>query len=211
MVQPDLVNAYIVGEILIDSGGRLGSGRLLRALRDHRLSAHVLTHAHMDHQGSSRAVCEEFGIPYFCGEGDRMAAESGDQESLMHRPNPVVSRIFNLLSGPGHPVTDTLSEGDEIGGLKVLETPGHTPGHLAYWEEDTGVLILGDVLFHRNPVTFRKGLSEPFLFATHDRASNLRSARKLAALDPKTVCFGHGVPLTDGNAFQGFVEALPRL
>jgi glyoxylase-like metal-dependent hydrolase (beta-lactamase superfamily II) len=118
---------------------------------------------------------------------------------------------MNLLSGPGHPVSDTLSEGDDLGDLKVIETPGHTPGHLAYWEERTRVLILGDVLFHRNPATFRKGLSEPFLFATHDRASNLRSARKVADLGAETICFGHGAPLRDGCEFKRFVESLPRL
>ena len=93
----------------------------------------------------------------------------------------------------------------------MIETPGHTPGHLAFWEEETRVLILGDVLFHRNPATFRKGLSEPFLFATYDRASNLRSARKLSALNPEIICFGHGAPLSGGDEFRRFVESLPRL
>lgn len=208
--QPDLVNVYLVGGVLIDSGGRLASRRLLRVLRDHRPSAHVLTHAHMDHQGCSRTICREFEIPYFCGKGDREAAESGDQGSLMGRPNPVMTGIMNLFAGPGHPVSGTLSEGDQIEGLEVIETPGHTPGHLAFWEATTRVLILGDVLFHRNPATFRKGLSEPFRFATFDRAANLRSARKLADLEPETICFGHGEPLTDGEAFKNFVARLPQ-
>lgn len=210
LLQPDLVNVYLVGGVLIDSGGRLGARRLLRFLRRHRPTAHVLTHAHLDHQGCSRVVCQEFGIPFFCGEGDRKAAETGDQRSLMRRSGPVRTGLMNLLSGPGHPVSGTLTEGDEFGGLKVIETPGHTPGHLAFWEEKTRVLILGDVLFHRNPVTFRKGLSEPFLFATYDRASNLRSVRKLTDLKAETICFGHGAPLTDGDEFRRFVESLPR-
>jgi len=119
--------------------------------------------------------------------------------------------ILNLLSGPGHTVKSILSEGDEIGGLRVIETPGHTPGHLAYWEDTTRVLILGDVLFHRNPVTLRKGLQEPFTLATFDRAANLRSARKLAALNPATICFGHGAPLADADGFKRFVDGLSRL
>lgn len=96
-------------------------------------------------------------------------------------------------------------------GTEVIETPGHTPGHLAFWERETRVLILGDGLFHRNPVTFRKGLSEPFRFATLDRVTNLRSARKLTALNPETICFGHGARLTDGDAFRRFVEGLRPL
>jgi glyoxylase-like metal-dependent hydrolase (beta-lactamase superfamily II) len=118
---------------------------------------------------------------------------------------------MNFFAGPGHSVSETLSDGDDIGGLRVIASPGHTPGHLAFWAEEPRVLILGDVLFHRNPVTFRKGLTEPFEFATYDRASNLDSARKLASLNPKTICFGHGAPLTDGEEFRRFVESLPRL
>ena len=95
--------------------------------------------------------------------------------------------------------------------MNAFASPGHTPGHLAFWAEEPRVLILGDVLFHRNPATFRKGLAEPFEFATYDRASNLDSARKLASLNPKTICFGHGAPLADGEEFSRFVESLPRL
>jgi glyoxylase-like metal-dependent hydrolase (beta-lactamase superfamily II) len=164
----------------------------------------------MDHQGGSHLICKEFGIPYFCGKGDREAAETGDQRSLVSRPIPGMTGVMNLLAGPGHPVSDTLSEGDLIEGLEVIEAPGHTPGHTAFWEGRTRVLILGDVLFHRNPATFRKGLSEPFRFATYDRAANLRTARKLASLDPATICFGHGEPLSDGELFRQFVEQLPR-
>ena len=129
----------------------------------------------------------------------------------MPRPDSTLAGVANFLAGPGHPVAETLSDGDEIGGMRVVASPGHTPGHLAFWAEEERVLILGDVLFHRNPVTFRKGLTEPFEFATYDRASNLDSARKLASLNPKTICFGHGAPLRDGEEFRRFVEGLPRL
>ncbi len=210
LVPPHRLNAYLVGDVLIDSGARMGGRRLLRLLEGQSLTAHVLTHAHPDHQGCSRRVCQEFGIPLLCGEGDRLAAASGDQRSLTARPGSPMIPLLNLMSGPGHPVAGTLSEGDEIGGLTVIEAPGHTPGHLAFWEERTRVLILGDVLFHMQPLTLRTVLTEPFRFATFDRAANLRSARKLAALDPVTICFGHGPPLTDGDAFQRFVAGLPR-
>jgi glyoxylase-like metal-dependent hydrolase (beta-lactamase superfamily II) len=210
LVPPDRVNAYLVGGVLIDSGGRFGRRRLERLLEGRELSAHVLTHAHPDHQGCSRWVCQAFGIPLLCGDGDRVAAESGDQRSLMPRPGSPMIPLLNLMSGPGHPVAGTLADGDEIGGLTVIEAPGHTPGHLAFWEERTRVLILGDVLFHMQPLTLRTTLSEPFRFATFDRAANLASARKLAALNPETICFGHGPPLTDGDAFQRFVAGLPE-
>lgn len=211
LIRPDLINVYLAWDVLIDSGGLMARRRLLRFLEGRGLSAHALTHAHFDHQGCSHAVCERFGIPLLCGEGDRRAQESGHVEELMPEAGFVVTRLSRFFSGAPHPVSRVLGDGDEVGGLEVIETPGHTPGHLSFWDEGERVLILGDVLFHRNPVTFRKGLSEPFRFATFDRASNLDSARKLAALLPRVVCFGHGAPLTDGDRFCRFVESLPQL
>lgn len=211
LIQPDILNVYLAEDTLVDSGDRLARRRLLRFLEGRGLLAHALTHAHPDHQGCSHAVCQRFGIPLLCGEGDREAQETGSFENLMPQDGFPVNRFSRHLFGPAHRVARVLAEGDEIGGLRVIETPGHTPGHLSFWGEDDRVLILGDVLFHRNPVTFRKGLTEPFEFATYDRASNLDSARKLASLNPKTICFGHGPPLTDGEEFRRFVEGLPRL
>ena len=210
LIRPDILNVYLVGGVLIDSGGRLARRRLLRFLEGQDLTSHALTHAHPDHQGCSAFVCKRFGIPLLCGRGDREAQETGNFERLMPRPESLISRLSGGLCGPPHPVSRVLEEGDEMGGLTVIETPGHTPGHLSFWEKKEGVLILGDVLFHRNPVTLREGLAEPFRFATFDREANLASARKLAALEPRIVCFGHGVPLKDGRKFSRFVESLPE-
>lgn len=102
----------------------------------------------------------------------------------------------------------TLEEGDEVGGFSVVEAPGHTPGHLAYWRETDRILILGDVLFNRNPLTLRRGLREPFRVFTHNPGTNRESARKLAGLEPEIVCFGHGAHLTEGSRFKKFVESL---
>jgi glyoxylase-like metal-dependent hydrolase (beta-lactamase superfamily II) len=205
----DAVNVYVVGDVLIDSGGRMRRRRLLTALEEHGLTAHALTHAHVDHQGASHAVCEAFAVPLWCGAGDRQAVESGDLARVLPDPSAWIARLSNRLAGPAHPVSRVLTEGDRIGDLTVVEAPGHTPGHLAFWREHDGVLIIGDVLFHKNPATLRAGLSEPFGFATIDPATNRASARKLAALKPRIVCFGHGEPLADGERFQRFVASLP--
>lgn len=209
LIAPDILNAYLVGNVLIDSGDRLAGRRLLPFLAGRKLASHALTHAHPDHQGCSHAVCERFGIPLLCGEGDRTAQETGRFETLMPQPGSRMARMSRFFSGPPHPVSRTLKEGDEVGGLKVVETPGHTPGHLAFFHEAEGVLILGDVLFHRHPVTLREGLAEPVRFATRDRRGNLASARKVASLAPRIVCFGHGPPLMDGDRFCRYVESLP--
>jgi glyoxylase-like metal-dependent hydrolase (beta-lactamase superfamily II) len=65
------------------------------------------------------------------------------------------------------------------------------------------------VLFHRNPLTMRSGLAEPPEFVAFDPRMNRAAARKLAALKPAVVCFGHGEPLRDPDRFAEFVRALP--
>ena len=209
LVRSDIVNAYIAGDVLIDSGSSFSCGKLLKVLERYQLSGHALTHGHLDHQGCSHAVCDRFGIPLYCGAGDREAVESGDGSTLLPRPNGLLAKVSSRFPVVPHPVARTLVEGDEVGGFVTIETPGHTPGHLAFWRKHDGVLILGDVLFHRNPVTLRRGLAEPFDLVTHDPKANRSSARKLAALRPEVVCFGHGAPLRDGAAFSRFVDGLP--
>lgn len=206
----DLLNVYVLGEVLVDSGSRFNAGKLLAALEGQASQAHALTHAHMDHQGASRQVCQRLGIPLWCGEADRQAMESGDHSSLAANPRSLVARMNQLLAGPAHPVARSLQEGDEAGGFRVVAAPGHTPGHLAFWREADRTLVAGDVFFHRNPLTMQTGLMEPYRAATYDPAQNRASARKLAALGPEVICFGHGPPLRDGAAFARFVAGLPQ-
>lgn len=210
----DLINVYLMGGVLVDAGTRGAARNLLRALDHHtrsgdELAGHALTHGHPDHQGCSRAVCEYFRIPLWCGEGDREAVESGDRTLLVSDDHRFVARMADRMAGPAHHVDRTLRDGDVVADFVVVETPGHTPGHLAFWRERDRVLILGDVLFHRNPVTLRLRPAEPFLFLAWDAAVNRESARRLAALEPEVVCFGHGPPLRDPARFQAAVEALP--
>src|SRR5947208_2985279 len=73
---PNAVNIYLAGDVLIDAGTRFDRRRILRQLAGRSVRAHALTHAHPDHQGSSRAVCEALGLPFWCSEGDAEAAES---------------------------------------------------------------------------------------------------------------------------------------
>lgn len=99
-----------------------------------------------------------------------------------------------------------LKEGDSVGGFTVVETPGHSPGHLSYWRPWDRVLITGDVVFNMNPYLLTPGLHLPPDHLTIRPNQNRDSARKLAALKPEIICFGHGPILGDGNRFQRFVE-----
>jgi len=165
-----------------------------------------LTHSHPDHQGASHEICERLGIPYWVGERDVRSAESGTFEQSKHPLNRVIARAWG---GPGHPVARRLREGDEVAGFEVLDVPGHSPGHVAYWREADRTLIAGDVLNNMNVMTGIKGLHEPRVEFTTDPAQNRESARRLAALEPALVCFGHGPPLRDTRRFVEFVASLP--
>lgn len=204
---PNAINVYLVGDVLVDAASRHAARRILRELRGRRLSAHALTHAHPDHQGSSARVCRELGLPYWCGEGDVPAAQSGDIAA--YQPHTLLNRAMHrAFSGPGHPVDRALNEGDEVAGFTVLEVPGHSAGHLAFWRERDRALVLGDVLNNMDLRTAIPGLHEPPASFTPDPVRNRESARRLAELRPALACFGHGPPLRDPGRFLDFVSGL---
>ena len=205
---PNAINVYLVGNVLIDAATRQAEQRITRQISDRSVSAHALTHVHPDHQGSSHAICEKLGIPLWCGQADVPAMEIPGSVIAGNAPRIVASLQERFWVGPPHPVARALSEEDEVAGFSVLETPGHTRGHVSFWREYDRVLIVGDVLFNMNPLTGRTGLHEPLAFATPDPARNRESARKLAELRPALACFGHGPPLRDPDKLAKFVAGL---
>ena len=206
---PNGVNAFLLEDVLVDAGTKRSGKGILRDLEGHTVTAHALTHAHPDHQGSSHAVCEALGLPFWVPEGDADAAENPDLIRQRQPSHPVARFYMGIFMGPGHPVDRKLHEGDEIGGFKVVHTPGHSAGHVVFWRASDGVLILGDVLANMDQLTLIPGLHEPKPYLTPDPAENRRSARKVAPLEPKLILFGHGAPLRDTKKFVDFVEALP--
>jgi glyoxylase-like metal-dependent hydrolase (beta-lactamase superfamily II) len=203
------INVYLVEDVLIDAATRRAPKRILGQLKGRKVSAHALTHAHPDHQGASSAVCDALGIPYWVGERDVPLAEDLDAMRASQTPHPFNRMIMRYWCGPARKVDRPLREGDEVAGFQVLDVPGHSPGHIAYWREGDRVLILGDVLNNMDVVTGRAGLNDPKPYFTHNPQQNRESARKLAALEPKLVLFGHGAPLTDTRKFADFVAGLP--
>ena len=135
----------------------------------------VLTHKHADHAGGLAGVEPLVKAKIYTGEAD-VAGVSAAQ-----------------------PLTP-LKDGDEVFGLQIVGTPGHTAGHIAVFDPSTGVLVTGDAL--RNPGT----LAGPDPKYTEDLTVAAASVRKLAALPVKTILPGHGEPLTSGAA-----EALGKL
>ena len=206
---PNSINVFVLDDVLVDASARFATRSILKQLEGKPLRAHALTHAHPDHQGASHAVCERFGVPFWVGKLDVPAAENpkliGERQ-----PNHFVAQLFaKTMTGPGHPVDRALNEGDEVGSFKVIETPGHSAGHVAFWRESDRVLLLGDVLNSADVYTLIPGLREPKPYFTPDPAENRRSARKLALLEPELVLFGHGPPVRDTKKFVDFVNSLP--
>jgi hydroxyacylglutathione hydrolase len=207
---PNGINVYLVEDVLIDAATRRAPRRILRQLEGHQVSTHALTHAHPDHQGASNALCERLGIPYWVGAVDVPLAEDLDAMRASQAPHPLNRMIMKYWAGPARKVDRQLQEGDEVGGFKVLDVPGHSPGHIAYWRESDRVLILGDVLNNMDVITGIPGLKDPKPYFTHDPAQNRRSAKRLGQFEPKLVLFGHGAPLRDTRKFVDFVNALPE-
>jgi hydroxyacylglutathione hydrolase len=206
---PNGINVYLMGDVIVDAATRHAGRRILRQVRGHEVTAHALTHAHPDHQGASRAICDALDVPLWVGEADVAVMEDADIRS--RQPDHWINRVIDRAwSGPPRKVDRALHEGDEVAGFQVLETPGHSAGHVAYWRESDRALVLGDVLNGMNLLTGITGLHEPPRIFTPDPARNRESARKLAALEPALVCFGHGPPLRDTAKFVAFVEGLSR-
>ncbi|MEJ7717861.1 MAG: MBL fold metallo-hydrolase [Thermoleophilaceae bacterium] len=113
---------------------------------------------------------------------------------------------------PGVSVARDLREGDDLtAGFTVLDTPGHSPGHVSFWREHDRVLICGDVFFNMHLLTTVEGLRQPPGPFSVDPQLNRASERKLAALEPSVAGFGHGPVIADGAAAKlaRFVATLP--
>lgn len=198
----DAVNAYVLGDVLVDSGYKFQSGRAVKAARERGVTEHVLTHAHLDHAGGSARVCRELGLEGVAvGAVDAADVRSGKPEPPPHTPGALkgVGRWYGSFAAA--PVVRELRPGDVVGpGFVVLDVPGHTLGHVAFWREADRVLIAGDVLFNINMLTGAAKLGPPPDFVTTDPALNRESIAKIAALEPRIVGLGHGPVLRERAA-----------
>jgi glyoxylase-like metal-dependent hydrolase (beta-lactamase superfamily II) len=174
---PNAINVYLMGDVLVDAATRHAGGRILRQLKGHEVRAHALTHVHPDHQGATKEVCEKLEIPLWCPENDVRAMETGDLGQPDHWLNRVIDKAW---TGPPRQVDRPLREGDEVGGFTVLDTPGHSPGHVVFWRESDRVLVIGDVLNNMNFITGIPRLGQPPTIFTPDPVRNRQSARRLA-------------------------------
>ncbi len=114
------------------------------SLIDDKVEMIILTHCHFDHISHLRELKEKNRCEVCCGEGDREAIENADERTL--------AELFGKKM-KGVKIDRTLKEGDIIDTgeykLRVIGTPGHTPGSICLYDENNGVLFSGDVIFDK--------------------------------------------------------------
>jgi glyoxylase-like metal-dependent hydrolase (beta-lactamase superfamily II) len=181
---------------LIDTGSPESGTEILSALPN--IERIVVTHGHVDHCGSAAELHDVTGAPVLAGAGDAAVIRG---EAPMPPPVfenwevPIYERVSVGLPdvAPPVPVVHELHDGEVLdfgGGAEILSIPGHTEGSIAIHLPRHGVLFTGDTIANVGAVmlgTFNQ-----------DRARTVASFQRLAALDVKTACFGHGEPIASG-------------
>ena len=203
------INVYLAEDVLIDAGRRWDRRRIFADLEGSQISMLALTHAHPDHQGVAKDVCEARGIPLAWHADDVNAMEGRRPIQEAAPTNPCNRLIKRIWQGPPHEVGRALQEGDEVAGFRVVHAPGHARGEVIFFRDSDRVAICGDVIRNMSYATGLPGVKEPPDIFTYDPAENRRSIRKLAALEPSLILPGHGPAVTDMAAFSRFAAALP--
>jgi glyoxylase-like metal-dependent hydrolase (beta-lactamase superfamily II) len=206
------INCYIIEGVLVDSGIRSSYKEIAKHLKEIPVHLHVLTHAHADHQGSSDRICREFDIPLYCHENEVSRTETGFATRDYPSQGIIAKFQQKYWAGQGHKVDKTIKENDIIGNFRVIETPRHSAGHIVFFREKDGVLIIGDVLTNMNLLTTVRGLRLPPSIFTSNSSENITSLQKLSDLHPQIICFAHGPVLKNGNReFEKFVENIHKM
>jgi len=204
-VNLSLVLDPAMGATLVDAGGPGSEAAIVGVLAETGvglgdLRRIVLTHQDLDHVGSLSALARASGARVLAHEAEApfidgsLQPRFAEPEVLERRPEflPVVESLRPT------PVDQLLTDGERLdlaGGVRVVSTPGHTPGHLCLYLERSRTLIAGDALLaHRGRVY---GPSSEF---SANLPAARESVRKLAELDVQAiVCYHGGVVDDDAN------------
>jgi glyoxylase-like metal-dependent hydrolase (beta-lactamase superfamily II) len=181
-------NSYIIGDVLIDAGV------LPMAVKPYKdaIATVVLTHCHFDHTAHVKEIA------HMCKA--KVAIHRLDAAGLLDD-----ARSLSMHFGSRSPVKVPeiiLQEGDMIGDLRVLHTPGHTPGSICLFSEPEQLLISGDTVF-------TDGGFGRYDFIGGSRAELAKSIDRLSLLDVEGLFPGHGVPVETGGS--GHIAAAQEL
>ena len=171
-------NSYIFGNVLVDAGV------LPMAVQPYKeeIETIVLTHCHFDH------IAHLKEIAHMCKA--KVAIHKEDARGLVDDAHSL-SMHFGARS-PMMVPDITLADGDTIGELRVIHTPGHTPGSICLYSEPDKVLISGDTVF-------TDGAFGRFDFPGGSRAALTKSLEALAKLEVHGLYPGHGEPVDEGG------------
>lgn len=213
------VNCYLVrdddGLTLVDTGIP-GSAKAILAAAEGlggAIRRIVLTHAHADHLGSLDALAALLPQAEVITSARDARFMAGERSLDPGEPQtPLRGAYQTVATRPGRLVSD----GERIGALQVLATPGHTPGHIALLDTRDGSLIAGDAFQTRAGLAVSGTVRPLFPFpalATWNRPAALASGRRLAELRPARLAVGHGEVLEGPGAAMGraIEEAAARL
>ena len=173
----------------------------------------VLTHSHSDHVGSLDALHALLpGAEVLISA--REARLLGGERALDLGERKPGARLRGGYVKCSTLPTCLLADGERVGSLRVMMTPGHTPGHLALLDERDGTLIAGDALQTQAGVAVSGDLRALFPFpalATWHAPSALASARALIGVAPARLAVGHGRVLEEPlPAMRRAVESFQR-
>jgi glyoxylase-like metal-dependent hydrolase (beta-lactamase superfamily II) len=184
------------GRLILDQLAAMG-----RTVKD--LKNIVLTHGHRSHLGGMAALKKLSGATVYTHEweadiisGDRKAQNVTLRPIKPYKTYPYqIGLALGLGDHPHCEVDKCLKDGDRIGPAQVMHTPGHSPGHLAFYWPERRVLITGDAVC--TWPDFRSGWPSFTLNWKQQRAS----IRRMAQVEIDAVAVGHGDPITK-NATQ---------
>ncbi len=200
-------NVYLVedGEklILIDTGLPRSGNKIIKYLEKlgrnpTDVSTIVLTHFHIDHVGSAKKMKEATGAKVAVHELD---ADYVAGKRAPPKPKNLIFRAFSSVVKPSAVEVDLpLNDGDKIGKLRVIHTPGHSEGSISLLDAERKAMFVGDAIrFTDGKIT---GPPEQF---TLDPARAKESIGKIGTFDFDIMLSGHGKPLMP-NASQKIKE-----
>jgi glyoxylase-like metal-dependent hydrolase (beta-lactamase superfamily II) len=192
------VNCYLVREddglTLIDTGMSGGAKGILAVAQslDAPIKRITLTHAHGDHAGSLdelRAALPEAEVLLTARQARLLL---GDYHLDPDEPQTKVKGWWQVRQTKPDRV---IAPGERVGSLQIVASPGHTPDHISFFDPRDGALIAGDAFQTRGGIAVSGTMRLLFPFpalATWDKATALRSAQSLQALNPARLAVGHG-------------------